>query len=399
MTNYRLLTGIGAIAYVALGISAPLVSLYLEHLGADYMQISAILATYFGTVLISSYVWGKLSDRLVRRKPILVIGLFGGGVAFALMAQVPTPFAAWGTRVIEGTFLAAYTTLSLAMMGDALEQASPERRMQKGKWMGIYRGIGSLAFALGATAGGRVADYFSLNMAFWCCAVLYWAAGALACTLREAAVPQSPALVSTSQPLPNQVQAARQLPLPFLFGVLFISAAHSAAASMWPNYMASIGYTKSAIGALWGFAAAVEMPAMYFAGILSDITGRAVMLASGALGLGFVYAGYALWATIFPVLLLTQFIRGFGYGSYTTSSMTFAAEFGIQRQRGSHSGLFNTSASAGQLLGMALGGTLVQLAGFQIMFSVCVLFALLSTLCFWLLKLQSPHPADAYRSV
>ena len=112
------------------------------------------------------------------------------------------------------------------------------------------------------------------------------------------------------------------------------------------------------------------------------------MLAAGGFFIGVVNIGYLLIATYLPALLGIQIVRGFGFGSYTTSAMTFTTDFGIQRTRGRTSGLFYTTASAGQLLGSYLGGTLAEWKGFGFMYGFCAASALCAGLCFLLLRRQ-----------
>jgi PPP family 3-phenylpropionic acid transporter len=401
MRNYILLTAVGAIAYIAIGINSPLISLYLQSLGAGYAQISFIQTSTVITMLAGSYTWGYLSDRLGRRKPLLVIGLAGTGVAYLIISQAPSWSAAWLTRILEGAFMSAYGTLSLAMIGDVLDvraQASASASNHKGRYMGIYRGIGSLAFAVGATAGGQIADRLELSSAFLVCGVLYLAAALVACTVAETVVQyQVSEERSPAQPQPAAV--AGGLPAFFLAGVFLWTAAHSASASMWPNYMATLGYTKSTIGGLWGLAAALEMFFMYVAGILSDLFGRSLLLTVGALGISLVNLGYLTVATFLPALLVVQVIRGLGFGAYTATAMTFAAEYGPARKRGSRSGIYSTTGSAGQLLGIFVSGMTVQFFGFSALFALCSLLAFGAAICFWLLRLHMPQPTRLIRSV
>ncbi len=164
---------------------------------------------------------------------------------------------------------------------------------------------------------------------------------------------------------------------------------------MWPNYMATLGYTNTDIGTLWGLAAFIEMPAMYLAGVLSDVMGRALLLAAGGFAIAVVQLGYLLVAAYLPALLGVQVIRGFGFGSYTSTAMTFTAEQGEQASRGSNSGLFYMTASVGQLLGMFLGGQLVQFLGFSALYTVCFLFAVSSGFCFLALRRNTARAAQS----
>lgn len=380
MNNYRILTVISALFYVAVGISAPLISLYLESLGASYAQISLILTSVVVTMLLMSTVWGWLSDRLGRRKPLLIGGLIGLAVAYLLLSQAGSGAAAWAARILEGASGAAFATLSLAIMGDALQGSA-----QRGRRMGIYRGLGSLAFAIGAVIGGRLADAYSISFSLMLCAAFYLIAGLVALALDDRPVLAAPVTApAEAQPAKER----RELPLIFLAGVFLWMAAHMASTSMWPNYMAANGYSNTTISSLWGLAALIEMPAMFLAGMASDVVGRAVVLAAGGFLIALVQIGYLTLVQYLPALLGVQVIRGFGFGSYTTTAMTFTAEAGAQQTRGGRSGIFNTIGSTGQLTGTFMGGMVVQGFGFSALYIITTVLALGSAFCFLILRRQ-----------
>lgn len=390
MNNFRTLTVVNSLFFAAIGISSPLMTLYLESLGANYSQISLILTSYVAVLIAGNFFLGRFADRLGRRKPLLLAGLLAVTLAFFLLSRAPSTGFAWGARLIEAVGMAAFTTVGLAYMGDILEGST-----QKGRRMGLYRGIGSLAFSIGAVMGGRIADAYSLAVTFAVCSVVYLTATLAALALgeqrveRTAPAPTEEGGMATALP----IKAKRDLPVFFLAGVLLWTAAHSASTSMWPNYMATLGYTKTAIGTLWGLAAFIEMPAMYLAGVLSDVMGRALLLAAGGFAIAIVQLGYLLVASYLPALLGVQVVRGFGFGAYTSTAMTFTAEQGEKRSRGSNSGLFYMTASVGQLLGMFLGGQLVQFLGFSALYTVCFLFAVSSGFCFLALRRNTARDA------
>jgi len=375
MNNYRVLTFVNILAMVAIGISSPLLTLYLQGLGADFALISVILTSTIVVMLAGSYGLGWLADRLGRRKPLYIAGLAGVAIAYWWLSAANDVSHAWPARLLDGLSMAAVSTLGLALMGDTLDASA-----QRGRRMGLTRGLGSGAFAVGALAGGRLADAFGLSFIFLVCGTFFLAAMVAAFFVHEVRIVPSP-VAPGGQP----GKAGAGLPVLFLAGVALWTMAHVASTSMWPNYMATFGYSKTAISSLWGLAAFIELPAMYITGALSDVMGRAIMLAAGGFGIALVQIGYMFLAQSLPLLLGVQVLRGFGFGSYTASSMTFAAEFGGQQHRGSRSGIFNAAGSAGQLAGSMLGGTLVQAAGFPTLFAVCSIIAVASALCFLVL--------------
>jgi MFS family permease len=177
-------------------------------------------------------------------------------------------------------------------------------------------------------------------------------------------------------------QRSLGLPALFLTGVGIWTAAVGAAASMWPNAMAHLGYSQQTISTLWGLAALVELPGMTGAGIASDAVGRAPLLAAGAFGVALVFLGYIFVAQWLPALIGVQIVRGLSYGSYMASAMTYAAEHGNRQTRGSVSGIYSAAAGGGQLAGTLAGGLVVQAFGFTSLFWLCTLAALIGGVCF-----------------
>ena len=385
MNNYRILTFVNFLAFIAIGINSPLLTLYLQGLGAGYALISLILTSTILVALVSNPAWGWLADRLGRRKPLYIAGLAGAALGYFWLSTASNVALAWPARLLDALSMAGVSTLGLTLMGDTLDASS-----RKGRSMGFTRGLASLAFAAGAFTGGRLADAFGISSVFLVCGAFLTAAALVALLLHEVKPAPLPVVVDTAP------TAARPrtlgLPVLFLAGVSLWTAAHVASTSMWPNYMEANGYSKTTISSLWSLAALIEMPAMWLGGALSDITGRAVVLAAGGLFIATVQIGYMLLVASLPALLGVQVVRGFGFGSYTSAAMTFAAEHGGKAQRGGNSGLFNTAGSAGQLAGSLLGGMLVQAAGFNTLYLVCAGLAVGSAVCFLLLRRQGAVP-------
>jgi predicted MFS family arabinose efflux permease len=267
--------------------------------------------------------------------------------------------------------------------------------------MGIFRGIGSASFALGAVTGGWFVTRFSAPFVFLLAAGCYTASAIIMLLVHErrsgAVLPASPGAVQAQdsntppvEPLgapAGYPQRSLGLPVLFLSGVFIWTAAVGAAASMWPNAMAHMGYSQQTISSLWGLAALVELPGMTVAGIASDAIGRAPLLAAGAFGVSLVFLGYVFVAQWLPALIGVQVVRGLSYGSYMASAMTFAAEHGNRQTRGSVSGIYSAAAGGGQLAGMLTGGLVVQAFGFAPLFWLCALAAFVGGICF--LSLQA----------
>lgn len=386
--NLRRLTISTAIYFAALGIGSPLVNLYFENLGASYAQISLILVAFALTSIVTSTLYGRYSNRLGPRRYWLVAGLLIQAVAYLLLVSASGLAMATSARVLEGTGVALYTTVSLAAVGELLSD-SP----RKGRSMGIYRGIGSLTFAVGAISGGMMADNLSIQAAFVVQASCLALAAAVAATLRPGPQPR-PALATALQTvIERDATGSDRLPrttLPafFLVGVVLIMTTISAASSMFPNYMSALGRSYGAIGALWALAAALELPAMYVTGLVSDRTGRPPLLAAGSIMIAGIQVLYIMAAAAPSLVFAAQFLRACGYATYMGNSMTYTVEISSEEARGRNSGVYNVATLTGQLIGVGIGGTLAQILGFSVMFAVCSVVALGATVAFLRLHAQ-----------
>lgn len=384
MKNYYVVLVANSLVFAVAGIMMPLLTLYLEGMGADLALISIILTSTYVVVLAGSFAWGWLADHTGRRKPFFVAGLLLSALSFLWLSQGNTVAAAWPARLLDGLGLAAISTLGLTLVGDVLDAST-----RKGRSIGLFRGIGSLTWAVGALVGGWIADTFSFQAAFLLCSGVLLAAVLVALLLQEVKTVESPSAPASAAQFAAAKPAAAKtagLPLLFLIGVAVWTAVDYASSSMWPNYLASLGFSLTAISGFWSLAALFEMPAMVLLGGLSDIIGRTILLAAGGFSIALVQVGYILFVHSLPALLSIQVVRGFGLGSYTATSMTYATEHSSAQHRGSSSGLFYATSSAGQLAGTMLGGTVAQAFGFTTLYLICALLATCAGGCFLALR-------------
>lgn len=388
MKNVILITAISFIFFMAFGFTLPIQSLYAESLGANYAAIGLLMALFSLTQIFFGYVWGSLSDHLGQRKPLLAVGLAVSAVAQGLMTIAPHYKYLFPLTILSSVALAAYMTTSLALVGDLLEQRSGER----GRWMGFYRGMGSLGFGLAAFVTGSMADQFSIRVPFGLGALVTIIGFLLALridepvskaeaalrderavwrllmvSVREAAKAMGDQFTAlfkrriNGKQFSESEQESERLPLaPLLVSAFLWSLAYGAVSSVWSNYLASeLGYTKEYVGRLWSIAALIEAPFMVLVGWISDRVGRLPMLGVGFLSWTLVFAGYA-FTPMPPWIVVTQLVRGFAYAAFTAAAMTYAVEVRSRSQRGQASGLYNSSSGLGSILGSSLGGVQAQ---------------------------------------
>jgi MFS family permease len=159
---------------IGLMIIAPLLTPYARRFGAPDWFIGVLFSSFAIAQLLSSPIWGRVSDRYGRR-PALIAGLSGSFFAYLIFGFANSLWLLFVCRTVQG--LGGGTTgVAQAYVADTME---PAERAKALGWLsaatsaGVSIGavIGALASNLGAAAPGLVAaGLVLLNVLFaW-----YW---------------------------------------------------------------------------------------------------------------------------------------------------------------------------------------------------------------------------------
>ena len=397
--NIVLMTTVAVLYFMSRGVIVPISSLYAESLGASYASIGLLGTVSALTMIGFSVLWGRASDRVGRRKPILVPGLAVLGVGCGLASLVSGYRMLFPIYIFAAIAQAAYDSTSRAFMGDLFEQ----RGGSQGRRMGTFRGLCSLGFGVLAFFSGAIAEWLAMPASYLIAAALLGLAFVLAsqvveprgqlvddkperclsvrpeCAVQaEGVTPGSstdrmvfPRLAGSVSRLLISERQARLPLLPLLVSMFLWSLVTGAVYAVWANYMVGeLSYTPGQMTRLWALASLSELPLMILTGWLSDRIGRLPMLSLGFLAWTLVFVGY-ITVPQMPWIIVVQLIRGFAYSAFTATALIYAAEVREKSQRGQVSGLYASAGGVGSILGAALGGGLTELAGFRVMIAVC----------------------------
>jgi MFS family permease len=361
MRAYLTLSAVIFCGFVGGGATMPFQALYAAALGASLVQVAAVVGVFSLVALVAGLGWGRLADRLGRRKPFLVGALAGLAAVNVAMAGAPSWPWLVPLRALEGLAAGANQVAGLALMGDVLEGHPHRARL-----VGGYRMSGSLAFSVAIVASGWLAQNVGFRGSYLLAAGVYAVAFLIALTLPGAH--QRPGPAPGTRPPVGFAGLLRGPLRPLLVLALLFGVPFAAVYSVWPIWVADEqGYGRAVFARLWGLAAFVEVPCMLLAGGLVERLGRRPTFALGLGAFAVVYLAYAA-APPLPWLVAAQVLRGFAFAAFTATALTMAIELAPPADRGRAAGLYATANSVAQISGGWLGGPLAATLGFRALF-------------------------------
>ncbi|MFQ5599997.1 MAG: MFS transporter [Candidatus Krumholzibacteriia bacterium] len=160
---------------MSLLIVQPFFALFVESLGAEPGRLSSTTGVLFGvtglTMFLAAPSWGKLSDRVGRRRALLVAFL-GGSVVFLLQGMATRVLDLVVLRLAQGIFAAGMLPALYAIVA----HCTPERR--RGSVMGLGSSATLLGGLTGPLMGGLLAAHLGMRAVFFVSTLLF-AANAL----------------------------------------------------------------------------------------------------------------------------------------------------------------------------------------------------------------------------
>jgi len=145
--------------FIGFGIIIPVMPLVVMGAGSQFHNFM-LLSVYSLSSFLMSPVWGGLSDRIGRRK-IILIGLVGYAASFFLFGIGENElWIMYVSRIMGGLFSGAATSCAMAYIADI---TTPENRTKAMGLAGMSIGLG---FIIGPAAGGLL-GHISLSLPFF----------------------------------------------------------------------------------------------------------------------------------------------------------------------------------------------------------------------------------------
>jgi DHA1 family multidrug resistance protein-like MFS transporter len=136
---------------IGFGIIIPILPFYIESMGVSGRELGLLMASFSLMQLIFSPIWGSLSDR-IGRKPVLMIGVLGNGLAMLWMGLSGSYWMLLTARVVAGVLSSATLPTAMAYISDSTSEEN------RGGGMGALAAAMGVGMILGPGIGGWLGD-------------------------------------------------------------------------------------------------------------------------------------------------------------------------------------------------------------------------------------------------
>jgi MFS family permease len=331
-------------------------------------------ATLFFSVETFSYilfapVWGLVSDRWGRRRPLVVVGFLLSSMLYLSYGLVHSVAVLLALRFLQGSFSVMGWSLVMASVVDGVEGEKAGRRM------GLMGGALIFGVALGAPVGGYLTRWLGPRGPLVAAAVLFAVLAFGAYFLREGPHRHRGARMGE---IIAALRSRPRLALPLAFHFVDRLAV-GLFVVVFPLYIDALGADDPAIrGRYLAFFLFPFALLQYFTGRLAEKSGPYLPLLAGSFlyGLLLCTVGYAGLYTLRSVML--------GLGVFAAvmfpPAILLTAQLSPPTSRASAMGGFNLAGSLGFALGPLVGSWAFAARGFGFAFLVCGLIEMVTAI-------------------
>lgn len=334
--------------FAAIGLFNPYAPLWFQSLGYSTVLIGGLSALQSWTRVFAPYAWSWFGDRSGRRVELIRLSAFGTLCAAAALMGVQQ---ALPVAVVTGLLFLANSGV-VPLYESVLAQLLHTPGGIDAARYGRVRVWGSIGFIASVTAFGALLERFGIAI------FPAFVAGVSALMLLAALrLPATRDDAAHDEPAPPALPQLRRPEVAWFFASIFFTVlAHTSLYAFFSLYLVSLGYGKTAVGALWAVSVAVEIVFFWFQGRwfarLSPHGWLQVVAVVTALRFGATAAGGA-WIA---VLVLAQLSHAVTFATHHAACISLVQRYFPGRLRGRGQALYTT-------LGYGLPGVVGGLGG------------------------------------
>jgi multidrug resistance protein len=358
-----------AILMFAYGAVLPILPYYLIEFGAGSFEYGLLVATFSVFAFISAGPFGSLSDR-IGRKRVILISLIGSSISLTIFGLANSIITLFLARAAEGFF-----TAGLWPAGDALVSDIVPSEKRGSAWGMLLAGRTS-GMIFGPTMGGLLAFFTGVRFPFLFNASLAVVALLLCLvfiqeplrsfrqtdTMEQVLGPAAPSILDKLKDSIRAYQSVLTIgglllavALILRFTRIFSIATIEPMFSIYTSDPRTFAFSPLELGVFFFFFASSNAVSQLFFGRLSDSIGHTVPMALSGIvtAVGLLLS---LLATTPYDLYMVAVILGVGGAMALPSTAAVAAEAAPPRERGRVMGLLGMAGSAARATGPILGG-------------------------------------------
>jgi len=354
----------------------PLLPLFLTTvLGGGPAFLGLIEGVAESTASILKLVSGIMSDRVRRRKNLVLAGYGLSAIARPLIALATSPLAVLFIRFADRVGKGVRTSPRDALIADSVDSG------MRGKAYGFHRSLDNAGAIIGPLTATLLLTWFvkDLRSVFWLAAI----PGGIAVLLIVFKVRETPVAGGKR----SDSGFLRVLPAgrlrTYLLILLLFTLGNSSDVFLLLR-AGQLGVTPARIPLLWTFFNLVKMSAAMPFGVLSDKIGRRGLIISGWGVYALAYLGFACARTELHIWLLFAFY-GLFYGLTEGVEKALLADIADPAERGAAFGWYNCAIGIGALPASLIFGFIWQRQTPFAAFGFGAALALLAAILFFFL--------------
>ena len=368
---YWRLAGAYFFYFAYIGAFAPYFSLYLSALGITAVGIGIIMALPQLVRIPAPHLWGWLADRSGRCMRTARIGTLIGTVIYCGLFAVRSFEALSAVVLLMSFFLSAALPLT--------EVATFTHLGKQASRYGRIRVWGSVGFIAAVLIVGYLLDSLPVTALVWIMLVVLLGTLALLMLVPEAQQAEHP---HDHPPIAHVIRQPDVIAL--IVACALMAIAHGPYYTFYSIYLVDYGYTKGAVGWLWGIGVVCEIAIFFWMShLFRAYTLRQILIASfGLAALRFLMIAW--YADSLTMLLLAQSLHAASFGSFHAAALGYINQCFRGRYQARGQALYTSlSFGPGGTFGGLYAGYAWERLGAGLTFTGAALCALIGMVILW----------------
>jgi DHA1 family quinolone resistance protein-like MFS transporter len=344
------------LSYAATNASWTFIPIFAKELGFSDTSIGIAVALYALTIFLSSYLFGRASDKRGIKVYFLKMGLLASSISFFLQIFIQNELSLLFIRSIVGFCAGIFPPILLAYGHDSKKD------------LGKFTSFGSLGWFLGGAIGGFIGIYLSLNGVFIFSSLAFFISFLI--TYRLDSIRTDPLHIPL---FPKKIiKKNLGVYLPFFLRQL----GGALIWTFWPIYIQSLGADLFWVGMISAINSLFQFIIMY---TITDKLNSHFMLRTGLILSSITFFLYSM-ASNFWEILPVQILLSFSWSFLYVGSIKYVTKRNIEKA--TVVGLIDSTKSLSTVVAPFLSILLVALGDYRTTMVVGSAFAFIGFISF-----------------